>query len=132
MAAVNYRLISQAMEQKIEPPVKASLRDAARALQTIRSKAREWNLDPRRIGAMGVSAGACTSLWLALHNDLADPKSSDPIARESTRLTCAGGNGAQRRSTLKRCASGCRTRFTEVTPSVSPRPVAAEPRSSSC
>jgi acetyl esterase/lipase len=95
VAAVNYRFITQAMEQKIEPPVKASLRDAARALQTIRSKAREWNLDPRRIGAMGVSAGACTSLWLALHDDLADPKSSDPIARESTRLTCAGGNGAQ-------------------------------------
>jgi acetyl esterase/lipase len=95
VAAVNYRFISQAMEQKIEPPVKASVRDAARALQTIRSKAKEWNLDPRRIGAMGVSAGACTSLWLALHDDLADPGSGDPIARESTRLTCAGGNGAQ-------------------------------------
>jgi acetyl esterase/lipase len=83
------------MEQNVEPPVKACLHDAARALQTIRSKAKEWNIDPKRVGATGGSAGACTSLWLALHNDIADPKSSDPIARESSRLTCAAVNGAQ-------------------------------------
>jgi hypothetical protein len=34
-------------------------------------------------------------LWLAFHDDLADPKSSDPIARESTRLWCAAVMGAQ-------------------------------------
>jgi hypothetical protein len=34
-------------------------------------------------------------LWLAFHDDLADPKSDDPIARESTRLYCAAVNGAQ-------------------------------------
>src|SRR5436189_2744294 len=38
VAAVNYRFIAQAMEQNVEPPVKACLHDAARALQTIRSK----------------------------------------------------------------------------------------------
>lgn len=95
VAAVNYRFIFQAMDQKVEPPVKACLHDAARALQTLRSKSKEWNLDPRRVGATGTSAGACTSLWLALHDDLADPKSNDPIARESTRLTCAAVSGAQ-------------------------------------
>ena len=95
VAALNYRFIDQAMEQNVEPPVKASLHDAARALQTIRSKSKEWNIDPKRIGATGGSAGACTSLWLALHDDLAKPDSSDPIERESTRLTCAAVNGAQ-------------------------------------
>jgi acetyl esterase/lipase len=95
VASLNYRFIPQAMEQNVEPPVKACLHDAARALQTLRSKAREWNLDPKRVGATGGSAGACTSLWLALHDDLADPHSSDPIARESSRLTCAAVNGAQ-------------------------------------
>lgn len=95
VAAINYRFILQAMEQKVEPPVKACLHDAARALQTIRSKSKEWNLDPTRVGATGGSAGACTSLWLALHDDLADPQTSDPIARQSTRLTCAAVNGAQ-------------------------------------
>ncbi len=95
VAAVNYRFIAQAMEQKVEPPVKAPLHDAARALQTIRSKAKEWNIDPTRIGATGGSAGACTSLWLALHNDIADKNSSDPIARESSKLQAAAVSGAQ-------------------------------------
>jgi acetyl esterase/lipase len=95
VASINYRFIPQAMEQKVEPPVKACLHDAGRALQTIRSKAKEWNIDPKRVGATGGSAGACTSLWLALHDDLADLQSSDPIARQSTRLACAAVNGAQ-------------------------------------
>ncbi len=95
VAAINYRFIAQAMEQNVEPPVKACLEDAARALQTIRSKAKEWNVDPDRIGATGSSAGACTSLWLAFHKDLADPRSDDPVARESSRLTCAAVSGAQ-------------------------------------
>jgi acetyl esterase/lipase len=95
VAAINYRFIAQAMDQKVEPPVKACALDAARALQTLRSKAKEWNLDPRRIAATGGSAGACSSLWLALHDDLADPKSPDPVARESTRLLCAAVSGAQ-------------------------------------
>lgn len=95
VASINYRFIDQAMAQKVEPPVKACLHDAGRALQTIRSKAKEWNLDPKRVGATGGSAGACTSLWLALHDDLADPQSNDQVARESTRLTCAAVSGAQ-------------------------------------
>src|SRR5262245_7358950 len=95
VASINYRYTKNAAEDKVEPPVKAPLEDAARALQTIRSKASEWNLDKKRVGATGGSAGACSSLWLALHDDLADPASSDPIAHESTRLWCAAVNGAQ-------------------------------------
>ena len=95
VAAINYRFIDEAMRQQVEPPVKACVTDAARALQTIRSKANEWNIDPKRIGATGGSAGACTSLWLALHDDLADPNSDDPVARQSTRLACAAVSGAQ-------------------------------------
>jgi hypothetical protein len=95
VAAINYRFIDQAMEQGVEPPVKACLYDAARALQTIRSKANEWNIDPKRIAATGGSAGACTSLWLAFHDDMVKPGSSDPVERESTRLTCAAVEGAQ-------------------------------------
>ena len=95
VAAINYRYVQQAEKDGVEPPVKAPLEDAARALQTIRSKAKEWNLDKKRVGATGGSAGGASSLWLALHDDLADPNSSDPIARESTRLYCAAVNGAQ-------------------------------------
>lgn len=59
--------------------------DAARALQFVRHMAREWNIDPARIVCLGGSAGGCSSLWLALHDDLADPDSPDPVARESTK-----------------------------------------------
>ncbi|MCA9153466.1 MAG: alpha/beta hydrolase [Planctomycetales bacterium] len=95
VVAINYRYVQNGVEEKVEPPVKAPLGDAARALQFVRSKAAEWNLDKTRIGATGGSAGACSSLWLAFHDDLADPNSDDPIARESTRLYCAAVNGAQ-------------------------------------
>ena len=93
VVSINYRYTTQA--QDVKPPVKAPLHDAARALQFVRSKAKEWNIDKKRIGATGGSAGACSSLWLAFHDDLADAKNSDPIAHESTRLWCAAVVGAQ-------------------------------------
>jgi acetyl esterase/lipase len=95
VVSINYRYSWQAQIAGVKPPVKAPLEDAARALQFVRSKAVEWNIDKQRIGASGGSAGACSSLWLAFHSDMADPKSSDPVARESTRLWCAAVNGAQ-------------------------------------
>ncbi len=95
VVSIEYRFVSEAQAAGVKPPVSWPLHDAARALQFVRSKAREWNLDKTRVGASGGSAGACSSLWLAFHDDMADPKSDDPICRESTRLTCAGVMGAQ-------------------------------------
>ena len=69
--------------------------DSARALQTIRHDARRYNIDARRVGATGGSAGAGISMWLAFHDDLVDPSSTDPIARQSTRLSCAVVKGGQ-------------------------------------
>ena len=91
VVAINYRYVTE----DESPPVKAPLHDAARALQFVRSKAKEWNINKNRIGAAGGSAGACSSLWLAFHDDLADPKNKDPILRESSRLQCAAVIGAQ-------------------------------------
>ncbi len=84
VASINYRYSTQ---EKLPAPVY----DAARALQFIRTKAVEWNLKKERIAAMGSSAGACTSLWLAYHDDLVKPQSDDPVSRESTRLCAAVG-----------------------------------------
>ncbi len=95
VVSVEYRFIPEATADKVVPPVKGPLHDAARALQFVRSKAAEWNIDKKRIGASGGSAGACSSLWLAFHKDMANTKSDDPIARESTRLFCAAVIGAQ-------------------------------------
>ncbi len=93
VAVINYRFTTQAGD--VSPPVKAPLSDAARALQFVRSKAAEWNINKERICASGSSAGACSSLWLAFHDDMADPKSADPVARESTRLWSAAVVRAQ-------------------------------------
>lgn len=95
VVSIEYRFVSDANAANVKPPVKWPLEDAARALQFVRSKAAEWNIDKKRIGASGGSAGACSSLWLAFHDDMADPKSADPVARESTRLWCAAVNGPQ-------------------------------------
>ncbi len=95
VVSINYRFVTQAIEAGVKPPVQWPLADAARALQFVRSKAGEWNIDRARIGATGGSAGACSSLYLAFHADFADPRSSDPVARESSRLWCAAVNVAQ-------------------------------------
>lgn len=95
VVSVQYRLIKHAVDAGVDPPVKAPLHDCARALQFVRSKASEWNLDPARIAVFGESAGGCTSLWLAFHEDLADPDSEDPIARLSSRPSCAAVIRAQ-------------------------------------
>ena len=70
-------------------PLPAPVMDAARALQFLRSKAAEWNIDPKRVIVTGFSAGGCSALWLATHDDLANPKASDPVERQSTRVSGA-------------------------------------------
>ncbi len=82
VASINYRYSGIA---KLPAPV----HDAARAIQFLRWKSKDYNLNKERIAAAGGSAGACTTLWLAYHDDLADPKNEDPVLRESTRL-CTG------------------------------------------
>lgn len=88
VVSINYRLIPDATRDGVSPPVKACLEDAARALQFVRSKSKEWNIDPKRVAVCGGSAGGFTALWLAFQPDRANPRSADPIARQSTRLSC--------------------------------------------
>jgi acetyl esterase/lipase len=88
VAAIHYRFLPDARIAEI-------MRDSARALQFMRFKANEWNIDKKRVASYGGSAGAGTSLWLAAHDDLADPKNADPVLRESTRLTAAGSLNGQ-------------------------------------
>ena len=89
VASINYRYLS------IETPLPTSHNDARRALQFMRSKAKEWNLDKSRVAAFGGSAGAQICMWLAYSDDMAKPKSKDPIERESSRLTCVATTGGQ-------------------------------------
>lgn len=69
----------------------AQVNDCIHAIQFVRSKAVEWNIDPDRIAVTGGSAGGHLSLWVALHDDMSNPESDDPVERESSRVTCAVG-----------------------------------------
>ena len=88
VAAIHYRLIPDA-------PLPAAHQDSRRALQFLRSRAGEWNLDKSRVGVFGGSAGAQLSMYLAFHDEMADPTSDDPVERESTRLVCVATMGGQ-------------------------------------
>lgn len=88
VVTITYRFTDEA----IAP---AQFEDAARAIQFTRHNAKDWNIDPERIASSGGSAGAGMSLWLAFHDDMADPDSSDPVLRQSTRLTCVAVDNGQ-------------------------------------
>jgi acetyl esterase/lipase len=67
----------------------AQVNDCLRAIQFVRAHAKEWNIDPQRIGVTGGSAGGHLSLWVALHDDIADAKAADLVAQQSSRVACA-------------------------------------------
>ncbi|MBE3073055.1 MAG: alpha/beta hydrolase [Acidobacteria bacterium] len=88
-ASVSYQYLNDSVHLPVP------MRDGARAIQFLRARAAEWNLDPARVAAYGVSAGAGISLWIAFHDDLASPASADPIERQSSRLTVVGSINGQ-------------------------------------
>ena len=88
VVSANYRYVKQS-------PFPAPFEDGARVVQFVRWKAAEWNIDQNRVVAMGGSAGAGIALWIALRDDMANVISQDPVAQQSTRLSCALVSGAQ-------------------------------------
>ena len=87
---VQMRVMGDAKEDKLDPPVAACLLDARRALQFVRLNAATWNLDPGRIAVGGSSQGALPALYLGCEGERADPRSPDPVERVSTEVTCVG------------------------------------------
>lgn len=87
VVSANYRFSQDA----IYP---APFLDGARVVQFVRSKAAEWKVDPSRVAVSGSSAGGTLALWIALHDDLARPDAADPVARFSTRVSCASVRNA--------------------------------------
>ena len=88
VATANYRYSFQARWP-------AAMEDSARAIQFLRLHAQQWNLNPKAFAATGSSAGAGISVWLAFHDDMADPSSTDPVKRQSTRLCVFGFSNGQ-------------------------------------
>lgn len=61
------------------------LLDASRAIRIVRSRAKEWNLDEKRIGILGFSAGGHLASTLGTHFDSGKVDAKDAIERVSSR-----------------------------------------------
>ena len=83
-ASCNYPFLEDASYFEI-------MRHCARAIQFLRSKQKEWNIDPTRMGAFGASAGALISEWIAYHGEVANRRSRDRVDRFSSSLAVVGG-----------------------------------------
>lgn len=59
--------------------------DAARAVRIVRARAAEWNVDPRRVGVMGSSAGGHLAATLLTQFDDGSADADDPAERQSCR-----------------------------------------------
>jgi acetyl esterase/lipase len=66
-------------------PLPTPLLDAQRAIRTVRARAREFDLDPARIGMMGFSAGGHLTATVGTMHDAGKADAADPIDRVSDR-----------------------------------------------
>ncbi|MEN3939954.1 alpha/beta hydrolase [Prosthecobacter sp. SYSU 5D2] len=68
-----------------------ALLDAKRAIRTVRHHAKDWGIDPQKVGIAGYSAGGNISMNLAANFDIGDPAAADRIERQSSRPDFAVG-----------------------------------------
>ena len=59
--------------------------DVRRAIRTVRARAKEWHIDPNRVGVFGFSAGGILAGNAATRHEPADPAEADSVRRQSTR-----------------------------------------------
>ena len=63
-----------------------AIADINRAVRYIRYHAKDYKIDPDRIGIFGLSAGGHLALMQGTAGDLGDPKAQDPVERISSRV----------------------------------------------
>jgi acetyl esterase/lipase len=90
-ASINYRVLEEVDDEGVIKP----LSDSRRALQFLRHHSSELGFDATRVALRGGSAGAGTSLWLGMHDDMKDPTATDPVSRQSTRVRAVAANSTQ-------------------------------------
>lgn len=61
------------------------LLDAQRAIRTVRTNAKDWNIDPARIGIIGFSAGGHLASTAGTHFDAGKADAADPVEKASSR-----------------------------------------------
>lgn len=62
--------------------------DVRRAVRFVRMKAKDFGVDPERLGVTGGSAGGHLSLVLATTGDDGNPNAKDPVLKQSSRVAC--------------------------------------------
>ena len=67
-------------------PLSSIVADMRRSVRFIRQHAKEYGVDPSRIGVFGNSAGGQLALLLGTTGDSGDPSATDPVLRESSRV----------------------------------------------
>jgi acetyl esterase/lipase len=67
-----------------------ALQDTQRAIRIVRSRAKEWGVDPARIGILGFSAGGALAALAEIRFDRGKPDAADPVDRQSCRPDFAG------------------------------------------
>ncbi len=82
---LKYRLARDAAGNSPYKVEKEALADAQRAIQLIRARATEWNVNPHRVGILGFSAGGEVALLAATSHDSGNPGAGDLIERQSSR-----------------------------------------------
>jgi acetyl esterase/lipase len=65
---LKYRVPRRSGTPSSQAPPQAQM-DAQRAISLVRSKAEEWNIDPKRIGMLGFSAGGHLTAWTSTNFD---------------------------------------------------------------
>jgi acetyl esterase/lipase len=76
--------VSAAAAQVARNPVALPLEDATAAFRLVRSRAEEWRIDPKRIGMVGFSAGAGTTMAATLESKEIKPAFIAPIYGRQT------------------------------------------------
>jgi hypothetical protein len=95
LVSVEVRTMTDAKADKVAVPVSYVLLDARRAVQFVRLHAAEYHFDPDRIATTGASQGTLPALYVACAGEKADPSSSDPVERVSTKVVCVGAGISQ-------------------------------------
>lgn len=72
-----------------EASVQEIVEDVHRAARFVRHHAKEYGIDPDRLGVFGGSSGGHLSLMLATRGGPGDPAAADPVDRESSAVQAA-------------------------------------------
>lgn len=85
---LKYRLARDEANPKDQPQPytidRDELGDAQRAIRLVRSRAKEWGVNPAAVGILGFSAGGEVTILAATRGRDGDPAAADPVERESS------------------------------------------------